>query len=144
FLPEASVNRMLVEGPSPSTHIRSRFPLHPSLSAMDGASIEGKGDKCFKTTSPQISCAKSGKSSPGSQVSLKPIGGQPRRLLQFSRLLEQVCRAGHNLQFLHAQKLSKRFFVQSNDRAIQSADDEQRRRNHSRQGLAGHVGTPAA
>src|SRR5215813_12026607 len=35
-------NRMFVEGQSPSTHIRSRFPLHPSLSAMDGASIEGK------------------------------------------------------------------------------------------------------
>ena len=35
---------MLVEGPSPSTHIRSRFPLHPSLSAVDGASIEGKGE----------------------------------------------------------------------------------------------------
>src|SRR5262245_6431441 len=31
---------MFVEGPSPSTHIRSRFPLHPSLSAVDGVSIE--------------------------------------------------------------------------------------------------------
>jgi len=44
FLPEAGVNRMFVEGRSPSTHIRSRFPLHPSLSAVDGASIEGKGE----------------------------------------------------------------------------------------------------
>jgi hypothetical protein len=26
-----SANRMFVEGPRPSTHIRSRFPLHPSL-----------------------------------------------------------------------------------------------------------------
>jgi hypothetical protein len=33
---------MFVEGRGPSTHIRSRFPLHPSLSAVDGASIEGK------------------------------------------------------------------------------------------------------
>jgi hypothetical protein len=33
---------MFVEGTSPSTHIRSRFPFHPSLSAVDGASIEGK------------------------------------------------------------------------------------------------------
>src|SRR6266511_5100472 len=40
--PEVGVNRMFVEGASPSTHIRSRFPLHPSLSAVDGASIEGK------------------------------------------------------------------------------------------------------
>jgi hypothetical protein len=31
---------MFVEGPSPSTHIRSRFPLHPSLLAMDGEEIE--------------------------------------------------------------------------------------------------------
>jgi|SRR5262245_9477106 len=36
---------MLVEGASPSTHIRSRFPLHPSLSAVDGASIEGEGEQ---------------------------------------------------------------------------------------------------
>src|SRR5215468_5261244 len=34
------INRMFVEGLNPSTHIRSRFPLHPSLSAMDGVSIE--------------------------------------------------------------------------------------------------------
>src|SRR5215813_4571804 len=33
-------NRMLIEGTSPSIRIRSRFPLHPSLSAMDGVSIE--------------------------------------------------------------------------------------------------------
>src|SRR5688572_23114442 len=39
-----AVYRMLVEGPSPSTHIRSRFPLHPSLSAVDGASIERNGE----------------------------------------------------------------------------------------------------
>ncbi len=36
---------MFVEGASPSTHIRSRFPLHPSLSAVDGASIEGEGEE---------------------------------------------------------------------------------------------------
>ena len=36
---------MFVEEPGPSTHIRSRFPLHPSLSAVDGASIEGEGEK---------------------------------------------------------------------------------------------------
>jgi hypothetical protein len=35
---------MFVEGPSPSTNIRSRIPLHPSLSTVDGASIEGEGD----------------------------------------------------------------------------------------------------
>ena len=35
---------MLVEGPSPSTHMRARFPLHPSLSAVDGASIEEEGE----------------------------------------------------------------------------------------------------
>jgi len=35
---------MFVEGASPSTHIRSLFPLHPSLSAVDGASIEGEGE----------------------------------------------------------------------------------------------------
>src|SRR5262245_10307841 len=35
---------MFVEGASPSTHIRSRFPLHPSLSAVDGASIEGRSE----------------------------------------------------------------------------------------------------
>jgi|RhiMetdeSRZDD1v2_1073273.scaffolds.fasta_scaffold577923_2 hypothetical protein len=35
---------MVVEGTSPSTHIRSRFPLHPSLSAVDAASIEGEGE----------------------------------------------------------------------------------------------------
>jgi hypothetical protein len=35
---------MFVEGQSPSTHIRSRFPLHLSLSAVDGASIEGEGE----------------------------------------------------------------------------------------------------
>src|SRR5262245_56291242 len=34
------INRMFVEGLCPSTHIRSRFPLHPSLSALDGVSIE--------------------------------------------------------------------------------------------------------
>ena len=33
-------NRMLIEGVSPSIRIRSRFPLHPSLAAMDGVSIE--------------------------------------------------------------------------------------------------------
>src|SRR4030095_17000407 len=36
------VNRMLVEGTSPSIHIQSRLPLDPSLSAMDGVSVEGK------------------------------------------------------------------------------------------------------
>src|SRR5262249_51705195 len=36
------VNRMLIEGPSPSIRIRSRFPLHPSLPALDGVSIEEK------------------------------------------------------------------------------------------------------
>jgi len=34
------VNRMLIEGTSPSIRMRSLFPLHPSLSAMDGVSIE--------------------------------------------------------------------------------------------------------
>ena len=34
------VNRMLIEGASPSIRMRSRFPLHPSLSAMDGVSIK--------------------------------------------------------------------------------------------------------
>jgi hypothetical protein len=46
FLPEAGVNRIFVEGPGPSTHIRSRFPLHPSLSAVNGASIEEEGERC--------------------------------------------------------------------------------------------------
>ena len=36
------VHRLLIEGASPSIRIRSRFPLHPSLSALDGVSIEGK------------------------------------------------------------------------------------------------------
>src|SRR5215510_4676595 len=36
------VDRARVEGTSPSTCARSRFPLHPSLSALDGVSIEGK------------------------------------------------------------------------------------------------------
>src|SRR5215813_1296188 len=31
---------MRVEGSSPSTRIRSRFPIHPSLMAVDGVSIE--------------------------------------------------------------------------------------------------------
>jgi hypothetical protein len=35
---------MFVEGRGPSTHILSRFPLHPSLSAMDGEEIEGEGE----------------------------------------------------------------------------------------------------
>jgi hypothetical protein len=35
---------MFVEVASPSTHIRSHFPLHPSLSAVDGASTEGEGE----------------------------------------------------------------------------------------------------
>jgi hypothetical protein len=43
---------MFVEGQSPSTNIRSRFPLHPSLSAMDGASIEGEGEGA--TTEPDV------------------------------------------------------------------------------------------
>src|SRR5215475_8567075 len=33
--------RMLIEVVSPSIRIRSRFPLHPSLLAVDGVSIEG-------------------------------------------------------------------------------------------------------
>jgi len=33
------VNRILIEGASPSIRMRSRFPLHPSLPAMDGVSI---------------------------------------------------------------------------------------------------------
>ena len=36
------VNRMLIEGASTSIRMRSRFPLHPSLSAVDGESIEWK------------------------------------------------------------------------------------------------------
>jgi hypothetical protein len=48
FLPEADFNRMFVEGPSPSTHIRSQFPLHPSLAAVDGASIEEEGEYKIK------------------------------------------------------------------------------------------------
>src|SRR5215471_15271568 len=36
------VNCARVEGTSPSTCARSRFPLHPILSALDGVSIEGK------------------------------------------------------------------------------------------------------
>ena len=38
------VNRGRVEGTSPSTCARSRFPLHPSLPALDGVSIEGKDE----------------------------------------------------------------------------------------------------
>src|SRR5262249_55478947 len=34
------VNRILIEGASPSIRMRSRFPLHPSLSAVNGVSIE--------------------------------------------------------------------------------------------------------
>src|SRR5215467_6668785 len=34
------VNSARVEGTSPSTCARSRFPLHPSLPALDGVSIE--------------------------------------------------------------------------------------------------------
>src|SRR5262249_39648758 len=34
------VNRIRIEGASPSIRLRSRFPLHPSLSAMDGVSRE--------------------------------------------------------------------------------------------------------
>jgi hypothetical protein len=44
YYPEVDVNYMFVEGTSLSTHIRFRFPLHPSLSAVDGASIEGEGE----------------------------------------------------------------------------------------------------
>src|SRR5262249_12319240 len=39
------VNRMLIEGPSPSIRIRSRFPLHPSLPALDGISIEVEDER---------------------------------------------------------------------------------------------------
>src|SRR5262245_45407614 len=38
------VNRGRVEGTSPSTCARSRFPLHPSLLTLDGVSIEGKDE----------------------------------------------------------------------------------------------------
>src|SRR5262245_25288079 len=34
------VNRMRIDVPSPSIRLRYRFPLHPSLSPMDGVSIE--------------------------------------------------------------------------------------------------------
>src|SRR5262249_31626191 len=34
------VNRMVIEGASPSIRLRARFPLPPSRSAMDGVSIE--------------------------------------------------------------------------------------------------------
>ena len=42
------VNRARVEGTSPSTCARSRFPLHPSLPALDGVSIEGKDEEYFR------------------------------------------------------------------------------------------------
>jgi hypothetical protein len=35
---------MFVEGVGPSTHSRSRFPLHPSLWAVDGEEIEEEGE----------------------------------------------------------------------------------------------------
>jgi hypothetical protein len=44
FLPEDGVNRMLVEGTSSSTHLRSRNPAPSKPTAVDGASIEGEGE----------------------------------------------------------------------------------------------------
>src|SRR5262245_55241932 len=39
------VNRASVEGTSPSTCARIRFPLHPSLPPLDGVSIDVKDEK---------------------------------------------------------------------------------------------------
>src|SRR5262249_51316631 len=39
------VNRIRIEGASPSIRLRSRLPLHPSLPAMDGVSIEVLDEK---------------------------------------------------------------------------------------------------
>ena len=46
FIPEVGVNHLFVEGQALQLTSGLEIPRHSSLSAVGGASIEGKGDKC--------------------------------------------------------------------------------------------------
>jgi hypothetical protein len=74
----------------------------------------------------------------------EPIPGQPRDLLQGPRFLEQVRRAGHDLQARPARQFPQGAPVQLDDHRVPGSDDQQRRLADRAQGLAGEVRTAAA
>src|SRR5215218_5656087 len=78
------------------------------------------------------------------QVAREPAGGQPRDLLERSRLLEEVRGTGYDLQPLLHAKLIERFLVHADHGHVVAADDQERGRPDEGQGVARQVGASAA
>ena len=72
-------------------------------------------------------------------MSLKPLGGKARHLIEGAGLFEQMARARDHGELLLAFQLLVSLLIQPDDVVIEAPDDEQRRRSHARQPLAGQV-----
>jgi len=73
------------------------------------------------------------------EKSAKPLRRQARNFLERSRLIEQVRGARYDRQFLLAGQLGVSLLVQAQDQFVTFSDDQQCRRPHTRQGIAGQV-----
>lgn len=78
------------------------------------------------------------------QVGGKPVPGQGGGRGQRARLLEQVGRAGHDLQAVLAAQAGLSLAVEVEHHVVLPADDEQRRRGYGGEPARGKIGTPAA
>ena len=59
----------------------------------------------------------------------EPVSRAARRLLQGTRFLKQMCRAGYQREFLLAVQQRIRLLVQFDHFVVRAADDQQCRRN---------------
>src|SRR5438876_8377878 len=64
-----------------------------------------------------------------SEMPKEPLARERSYMIQSARLLEQVRRARHDLEPCFGPHLAHRRLVHIDDRCVQSADDEQRRRD---------------
>src|SRR6266496_1443711 len=60
----------------------------------------------------------------------EPVSRQLRNLLECTRFLEQMCRAGNDLHLLRPFQMGKRLPVQIDDDIIAAANDKERRNGH--------------
>src|SRR5207248_870559 len=80
---------------------------------------------------------------PFHQISLKPLDGKGRHLLEGARLLEEVARAGDDYQLLDACEPGESLAVEFDDDIVLSTHDQQGRLADPGQDRAGEVRTAA-
>src|SRR5215211_7260600 len=69
------------------------------------------------------------------QAAREPAGGQPRDLLERSRLLEEVRGTGYDLKSLLHAKPTQRLLVHADHGHVVAADDQERGRPDERQSV---------